>query len=204
VQGNDKQDSAFFASPNTQSQQLKVGYQFGRLSVHVSATNTTQKQINITGTDRVPIRRLPLQPPNNQIVRDSVFVDGGGQTQTTSIAFLPQLCFPIGPLKMQLYAGPSLNLNNPPNLKLRTTQLPGTVDNNYYDVEGEKNSNVGLQAGASFQIMFSKRIGIEIQGDFNKFSLKYAVRDRLLNNNVVQKKLDKTVLQARAGLVFKL
>jgi hypothetical protein len=197
--GSKKSDTAFFADRHF-SQQLKIGIHKGKLGFTIGGSLLQQKPGDVATDGRLP--KLDTGQAAGQIKNSFT----GGNVTTTLFSAGPEICFPLGKLKMHIrIAGGIASTRATPAQVLQTRpglQVPETG----YSSRIDKSSTGLLQTGLSFQYPLTKKLSLDVNSDYLGYKIKYLNRDKRNSQGVTTeqaKEQQKQLVNVSGGLTFK-
>jgi hypothetical protein len=186
-----KNDTAFFGNRHL-SQQLKIGIHKGKLGFTVGGALIQQTPGDVVADGRLP----KLDQGGN-----TKYEFAGGKVNTTMITAGPEICFPLGKLKMHVRVAGGL---------ATTTATPVTIRNatagqafTFYSTSVEKSNTGVMQAGLSFQYPILKKLSLTVNSDYLGYKIKYNSTDRRSGPNTITKEQSKKLVNLMGGLTYK-
>ncbi len=194
------QDTAFFSDKGS-SQVLKLGYHKGRLGLVLNGSFVQQKPGNVIADKRTAKILADTAPQGTPDIR---YIFTGGNITTTVMSFTPQLCFPLGKIKLNVYAGGGMAFIKATPAAIVSQFINNTVPpRDVYTNSLNKESSPVFQSGLTLQIPLLKKLLLDINGDYLSYKLSVINKEKRNGFQPTVIESQRKLFNVRGGLTYK-
>jgi hypothetical protein len=183
-------DNAFFAKKYT-STQLRFCWHKGRLAI-VFTGGAIQQTADKTAPDKL-LNGLPAGLDFN-VTTSSV--------KNTFFLLGPEICFPVGPMKMHLHISGGKGFFKAPGTKIIANDAACTLY--YQDILDEETSTAVFKTGANLNYHLTRHLAIGLYVDYFTYRLRYKNFNRI-NGNFEMEYISqqKSLVGVSGGITYK-
>jgi hypothetical protein len=163
LKGNNN-DTAFFGKKYLNTQ-LRLGLHKGRLGLVF-----TGGFINQDAGDAPVRERLDSLPPG------AAFSFTGGNVKNTFFTMGPEICFPLGPVKLHLHVSGGIGWINAPTTGITRGATP--QQEVFYQNKLDKKTTGIFKTGINLNYYINKKIAVSLYSDYLSYSLQYNNTDK--------------------------
>jgi hypothetical protein len=195
-----KQDTTFFSDKGN-SQVVKLGYHKGRLGLVLNGSFIQQKPGNVIADGRTG-KILVDTTQQTGGISDVKYSFTGGNVTTTVMSFTPQVCFPIGKIKLNVYAGGGMAfIKAAPTTIL--SQILTAPPKDFYTNTLNKSTSPVFQSGLTLQIPLLKKLLLDVNGDYLSYKISVLNKEKRNNFQPTEIESQKKLFNIRGGLTYK-
>jgi hypothetical protein len=199
LSANDKKQDTTFFSDKGNSQVIKLGYHKGRLGLVLNGSFIQQKPGDVIADGRTGKILADTAPQGTPDIKYSFT---GGTVTTTVMSFTPQLCFPIGKLKLNVYAGGGMAFTKATPAAV-VAQILTTPPRELYTNTLNKSNSPVFQSGLTLQIPLLKKLLLDINGDYLSYKLSVINKEKRNNFQPTEIESQRKLFNIRGGLTYK-